>query len=119
MYRVGCCNSRDLWLFLLAFRAAFKGGILMTLSQALVCIDKDRCRKVSVSMEFGDGSRSEVFKFSPNAINEIFAHISPLSPVLAFLDRKGSVNIVVAYTAQSYTLKKQLAEGVWGEPIYV
>lgn len=91
----------------------------MTLSQALVCIDKDYCRKISVSIEFGDGSRSEVFKFSPNAINEIFAHISPLSPVLAFFDRKGSVNIVVAFLAQPSQLRKQIAEGLWGEPIYV
>ena len=72
----------------------------MTLSQAILCIDKDYCKKVSISIEFGDGSRSEVFRFSPGAINKIFAHISPLSRVLAFLDRKGSVNIVVAYTAQ-------------------
>ena len=71
----------------------------MTLSQAVLCIDKDYCKKVSISVEFGDGSRSEVFKFSPDAINKIFARISPLSRVLAFLDRKGSVNIVVAYTA--------------------
>ena len=85
----------------------------MTLSQAILCIDKDYCRKVSVSIEFGDGSRSEVFKFSPNAINEIFARISPLSRVLAFLDRKGSVNIVVAYAAQLTTLRKQIDEGVW------
>lgn len=90
----------------------------MTLLQALVCIDKDYCRKISVSIEFGDGSRSGVFRFSPIGINEIFTHISPLSRVLAFFDRKGSVNIVVAYTAQSYTLKKQLAEGVWDEAIY-
>ena len=91
----------------------------MTLSQAVLCIDKDYCKKVSISVEFGDGSRSEVFKFSPNAINEIFTRISPLSRVLAFLDRKGSVNIVVAYTAKPFSLRKQIAEGVWGEPFYV
>ena len=91
----------------------------MTLSQAVLCIDKDYCKKVSISVEFGDGSRSEVFKFSPDAINEIFARISPLSRVLAFLDRKGSVNIVVAYTAQPHPLRKQIDEGVWGEPFYV
>ena len=91
----------------------------MTLSQAVLCIDKDYCKKVSISVEFGDGSRSEVFKFSPDAINEIFARISPLSRVLAFLDRKGIVNIVVAYTAQPHSLRKQIAEGVWGEPYYV
>lgn len=91
----------------------------MTLSQAVLCIDKDYCKKVSISIEFGDGSRSEVFKFSPNAINEIFARVSPLSRVLAFLDRKGSVNIVVAYTAEPHPLRKQIAEGVWGEPYYV
>lgn len=91
----------------------------MTLSQAIVCIDKDYCRKIAISVEFGDGSRSEVFKFSPSAINEIFNRISPLSRVLAFLDRKGSVNIVVAYAAQPITIRKQIAEGVWGEPIYV
>lgn len=91
----------------------------MTLSQAVLCIDKDYCKKVSISIEFGDGSRSEVFKFSPSSINEIFARVNPLSRVLAFLDRKGSVNIVVAYTAQSFTLRKQIAEGVWGEPYYV
>ena len=84
----------------------------MTLSHAVSCIDKDYCKKVSISVEFGDGSRSEVFKFSPDAINEIFARISPLSRVLAFLDRKGSVNIVVAYTEQPTTLSKQIAEGV-------
>ena len=78
----------------------------MTLSQALLCIDKDYCRKVSVSIEFDDGSRSGVFRFPLNAINEIFAHISPLSRVLAFLDRKGSVNIVVAYAAQPFTVRK-------------
>lgn len=91
----------------------------MTLSQAVLCIDKDYCKKVSISVEFGDGSRSEVFKFSPDATNEIFARISPLSRVLAFLDRKGSVNIVVAYTAQPHPLRKQIAEGVWGEELYV
>ena len=91
----------------------------MTLSQAVLCIDKDYCKKVSISVEFGDGSRSEVFRFSPDAINEIFARISPLSPVLAFLDLKGSVNIVVAYTAEPCSLRKQIAEGVWGEPYYV
>ena len=87
----------------------------MTLSQAILCIDKDYCKKVSISVEFGDGSRSEVFKFSPDAINEIFARISPLSRVLAFLDRKGSVNIVVAYTVRPYPLRKQIGEGVWIE----
>ena len=91
----------------------------MTLSQAILCVDKDYCKKVSISVEFGDGSRSEVFKFLPDAINEIFARISPLSRVLAFLDRKGSVNIAVAYAAQPFTLRKQIAEGVWGEPFYV
>ena len=90
----------------------------MTLSQAVLCIDKDYCKKVSISVEFGDGSRSEVFKFSPNSINEIFTRVSPLSRVLAFLDRKGSVNIVVAYTAEPHPLRKQIAEGVWGEPFY-
>ena len=82
----------------------------MTLSQAILCVDKDYCKKVSISVEFSDGSRSEVFKFSPNAINEIFTRISPLSRVLAFLDRKGSVNIVVAYTAQPLVLRKQSLE---------
>ena len=91
----------------------------MTLSQAVLCIDKDYCKKVSISVEYGDGSRSEVFKFSPDAINEIFARISPLSRVLAFLDRKGSVNIVVAYTAQPNPLRKQIVEGVWEEELYV
>ena len=91
----------------------------MTLSQAVLCIDKDYCKKVSISVEFGDSSRSEVFKFSPDAINQIFARISPLSRVLAFLDRKGSVNIVVAYTADSFTLRKQIAANVRGEQIYV
>ena len=91
----------------------------MTLSQAILFVDKDYCKKVSISVEFGDGSRSEVFKFSPDAINEIFDRISPLSRVLAFLDRKGSVNIVVAYTAEPSTLIKQIAEGGWGEPFYV
>lgn len=90
----------------------------MTLSQAIICIDKDYCHKIAISVEFGDGSRSEVFKFSPSAINEIFNRISPLSRVLAFLDRKGSVNIVVAYAAQPTTLRKQIADGVWGEPCY-
>ena len=91
----------------------------MTLTQAVLCIDKDYCKKVSISVEFGDGSRSEVFKFSPDAINEIFARINPLSRVLAFLDRKGSVNIVVAYTAQPCALRKQIAASVWGEQFYV
>ena len=91
----------------------------MTLSQAVLCIDKDYCKKVSISVEFGDGSRSEVFKFSPDAINEIFARISPVSRVLAFLDRKGSVNIVVAYTAELHPLRKRIAEGVWEEELYV
>lgn len=91
----------------------------MTLSQAVLCIDKDYCKKVSISVEFGDGSRSEVFKFSPDAINEIFARISPVSRVLAFLDRKGSVNIVVAYAPQPFTLRKQIAATVWGEQLYV
>ena len=91
----------------------------MTLSQAVLCIDKDYCKKLSISVEFGDGSRSEVFKFLPDAINEIFARISPLSRVLAFLDRKGSVNIVVAYTAEPHPLRKQIAEGIWEEELYV
>ena len=91
----------------------------MTLSQAILWIDKDYCKRVSISVEFGDGSRSEVFKFSPNAINEIFDRISPLSRVLAFLDRKGSVNIVVAYAAQPHPLRKQIAEGIWEEEFYV
>ena len=91
----------------------------MTLTQAVLCIDKDYCKKVSISVEFSNGSRTEVFKFSPNSINEIFARVSPLSRVLAFLDRKGSVNIVVAYTAEPHPLRKQIAEGVWGEPFYV
>ena len=87
----------------------------MTLSQASLCIDKDYCKRVSISIEFGDGSRSEVFKFLPDAINEIFVRISPLSRVLAFLDRKGSVNIVVAYAAQPFSLRKRIAEGVYDE----
>lgn len=91
----------------------------MTLSQALVTIDKDECRKIAISFEFADGSRSEVFKFAPSDINEIFNRISSLSRVLAFLDRKGSVNIVVAYTPQPITIRKQIADGVWGEPTYV
>ena len=82
----------------------------MTLSQAILCVDKDYCKRVAISIEFSDGSRSEVFKFSPNAINEIFTRISPLSRVLAFLDRKGSVNIVVAYTAQPLVLRNQSLE---------
>ena len=86
----------------------------MTLSQAILCIDKDYCKRVSISIEFG--SRSEVFKFSPNAINEIFARVSPLSRVLAFLDRKGSVNIVVAYAAQPFSFRKRIGEGVYDEP---
>ena len=91
----------------------------MTLSQAVLCIDKDYCKKVSISIEFGDGSRSEVFKFSPNSINEIFTRISPISRVLAFLDRKGSVNIVVSYAPHPFIFRKQIAEGVWGEPYNV
>ena len=91
----------------------------MTLSQAVLCIDKDYCKKLSISVEFGDGSRSEVFKFSPNSINEIFARVSPLSRVLAFLDRKGSVNIVVAYTAEPHSLRKQIAKGIWEDELYV
>lgn len=91
----------------------------MTLSQAIVCIDKNYCSKIAISVEFGDGSRSRVFKFSPLNVNEIFKRISPLSPVLAFFDRKGSVNIVVAYVAQPLALRKQIANGVWEEPIYV
>ena len=91
----------------------------MTLSQAILCVDKDYCKRVSISVEFSDGSRSEVFKFSPDAINEIFTRISPLSRVLAFLDRKGSVNIVVAYAAQPFSLRNQIAEGVSDEPFYV
>lgn len=91
----------------------------MTLSQAIVCIDKDTCRKIVISVEFGDSSRSEGFKFSPNEINAIFKRISPVSLVRAFFDRKGIVNIVVAYAPQPITIRKQIAEGVWGEPIYV
>ena len=91
----------------------------MTLSQAILFIDKGHCKKVSISIEFGDGSRSEVFKFSPNAINEIFNRIYPLSRVLAFLDRKGSVNIVVAYTDEPPALRKQIAEDEWDELFYV
>ena len=91
----------------------------MTLSQAVLCIDKDYCKKLSISVEYSDGSRIAAFKSTPNNINNIFARISPLSRVLAFLDRKGSVNIVVAYTAQPYPLRKQIAEGIWEEELYV
>lgn len=91
----------------------------MTLSQAILCIDKDYCKRVSISVEFGDGSRIAAFKSTPNNINNIFARISPLSRVLAFLDRKGSVNIVVAYAAQPFTLRKQIDEGICDEPFYV
>lgn len=91
----------------------------MTLSQAVLCIDKDYCKKVSISVEFGDGSRIAAFKSTPNNINDIFARINPLSRVLAFLDRKGSVNIVVAYTVRPYPLRKQIGEGVWEEELYV
>lgn len=91
----------------------------MTLSQAVLCIDKDYCKKISISIKFDDNYRSEVFKFSPDVINEIFGRISPLSRVLAFFDHKSSVNIVVAYTAQPYTLRKQTDEGVWEEELYV
>lgn len=91
----------------------------MTLSQAIVCIDKDCCRKIAISIEYADGSRSEVIKFAPSDINGIFIRINPLSRVLAFLDRKGSVNIVVAYAAQPTTIRKQIAVGEWGEPAYV
>ena len=91
----------------------------MTLSQAVLCIDKDHCKKLSISVEFSDGSHSEVFRYSPDAINAIFVTFSPLSRVLAFLDRKGSVNIVVAYAAQLTTLRKQIDEEDWGEPYYV
>lgn len=91
----------------------------MTLSQALVCIDKDTCRKITISVEYGGGLRSTVFKFSPLEIVTIFKRISPLSRVLAFFDRKGSVNIVVAYAAQPATIMKQIANGVWGEQTYV
>lgn len=91
----------------------------MTLSQAVLCIDKDYCKKVSISVEFIDGSRIAAFKSTPNNINEIFARVSPLSRVLAFLDRKGSVNIVVAYTAEPHPLRKQIAKGIWEEEFYV
>lgn len=74
----------------------------MNLSQAIVCIDKDHCRRISI------------FKFSPNAINEIFTDINPLSRVLVFLVRKGSVNIVVAYKLQSFPLTNQFDKGVYG-----
>ena len=87
----------------------------MTLSQALLCIDKDYCKKVSISVEFSNGSRIAVFKSAPNAINEIFACVSPLSRVLAFLDRKGSVNIVVAYAPNPFRLVNQMVESIWGE----
>ena len=90
----------------------------MTLSQAVLCIDKDYCKKLSISIEFSDGSRIGVFKASPYNINNIFACVSPLSRVLAFLDRKGSVNIVVAYTAEPHPLRKQIDDGVW-EELYV
>ena len=90
----------------------------MTLSQAVLCIDKDYCKKLSISVEFSDGSRIGVFKASPYNINNIFAYVSPLSRVLAFLDRKGSVNIVVAYTAEPHPLRKQIAEGIWKEEFY-
>ena len=91
----------------------------MTLSQAVLCIDKDYCKKVSISVEFSDGSRIAAFKSAPNNINNIFARVSPLSRVLAFLDRKGSVNIVVAYTVRPHPLRKQIDEGVWEEELYV
>ena len=87
----------------------------MTLSQAVLCIDKDYCKKVSISVEFSGGSRICAFKSSPNNINEIFARVSPLSRVLAFLDRKGSVNIVVAYAPDPFKLVNQMVESIWGE----
>ena len=91
----------------------------MTLSQAILCIDKDYCKKLSISVEFGDGSRIKAFKSSLDNINGIFTRINPLSRVLAFLERKGSVNIVVAYAAQPFSLRKQIAEGVCEEELYV
>ena len=91
----------------------------MTLSQAVLCIDRDYCKKISISIELGDGSRSGVYRFPPHATNKIFACISPLSRVLAFLDRKGSVNIVVAYAEQPHPLRKQICDGVWEEELYV
>lgn len=78
----------------------------MTLSQAVLCIDKDYCKKVSISVEYEDGStRIAAFKSTPNNINNIFARVSPLARVLAFFDRKGSVNIVVAYPPQPFTFR--------------
>ena len=91
----------------------------MTLSQAVLCIDKDYCKKVSISVEFSNGSRIAAFKSAPNNINEIFACVSPLSRVLAFLDRKGSVNIVVAYAPNPYRLVNQMVESIWEEELYV
>lgn len=90
----------------------------MTLLQAIVCIDKDYCRKIAISVEFGDGSRSEVFKFSPNEINAIFKRISPVSRVRAFFDQRQRKYRRCLCT-EPITIRKQIAEGVWGEPIYV
>lgn len=68
----------------------------MTLSQALITIDKDNTKKVVISMEKSYKERKPKIEYSPQAINEIFRAFHPLSRVLMFADRYNSAHIVVA-----------------------
>ena len=48
----------------------------MTLSQALITIDKDNTKKVVISMEKSYKERKPKIEYSPQAINEIFSGFS-------------------------------------------
>ena len=66
----------------------------MTLSQALISIDKDNVKIVNISVEHPNRSRSKIGCFVLSSIPEIFKLMSPLSKVIAYMDRFGKVYIV-------------------------
>lgn len=66
----------------------------MTLSQALITIDKDNTKIVHISVERVDRSRSKIGCFVPADIPKMLNLISPLSKVIAYMDRFGKVYIV-------------------------
>lgn len=66
----------------------------MTLSQALITIDKVNVKIVNISVEYPNRSRSKIGCFVPSCIPEIFNLISPLAKVIAYMERFGKVYIV-------------------------
>lgn len=67
----------------------------MTLSQALISIDKETTKRVCITKEYKQRDRSAIYRYSPSDFNTIFKDCHPLSKVLVFIDRGATVNIVV------------------------